>query len=133
MNKNSGGPNIKITGGNLTLSDSSLSNNSETLLYAFQSNVDISSTTFTNGGSFQDEGGAIYCDCNNIQIVKSTFTSNKAAAGGSIYLIGGPTGTQKIYSNYFGQNVAQQGGGIAVVTANQLDIRGNNFTQNQAV
>lgn len=94
MDKNSGGPNIQITGSNLTLSGSSLSNNSQTLLYAIQSNVAISSSTFSNGGSFQDLGGAVYCDCNSIQILTSTFTQNKAAAGGALYLVGGPTGTQ---------------------------------------
>lgn len=101
MNQNSGGSNIMVTGSNLTLRDSSLTNNNNTLLNAIKSNVDVSGTTFTNGGSFQSLGGAIYCDCNNIQIIQSTFTSNKATAGGAVYFIGGPSGTQKIYSNVF--------------------------------
>jgi|LauGreDrversion4_2_1035121.scaffolds.fasta_scaffold383123_2 hypothetical protein len=78
-----------ITGSDLTLSGSSLSNSNQTLLYAVKSNINVSSTTFTNGGSFQSLGGAIYCDCNNIQIIKSTFLSNKATAGGGLYIIGG--------------------------------------------
>lgn len=52
MDQNTGGPDIWTIGTNLTMTGSSLSNNNQTLLYADKSNLDVSRTTFKNGGSF---------------------------------------------------------------------------------
>lgn len=58
-------------------------------------------TKFENGGSFSTLGGAIFCECQTMVVYNSRFTSNQAASGGAIYLIGGSSGDQKIYSNEF--------------------------------
>lgn len=88
MNGNFGGPTIQVTGSSIVLNNSTLQGTKNTLLYVTKSNITVVQSVFQNGGSFNGAGGAIYCDCQNILISGSKFTTNIATSGGAIHIIG---------------------------------------------
>lgn len=72
---------------------------------------------FFQSGSPNLLGGAIYCDCDGIEIIGSQFQDNTAASGGALYLLGRNTdSTIRVTESSFLNNRAQQGGAIAIIT-----------------
>jgi len=102
------------------------------VITAIFANVTIQWSTFIDGGNKNVFGGALFCDCHNLVVTDTKFENNEAAAGGAIYLIGRSGGVVNFSKNFFGNNKAQHGGAINIITADRMFITGNGFTGNRA-
>lgn len=144
------GAGIIFTAQNLTLSNSTISNNTATTansqgggLYAIGgTSVTISNSTFSgnnaNGGSTTAGGGGIYFIGNNLNILNSTFSANNSngGKGGAIYIANNTTG--ELVNDTFTLNTtsATAGRGGAIYKENgtlalRNTIVGNNTTGGQ--
>ncbi|MCL4255876.1 MAG: hypothetical protein KJ043_19115, partial [Anaerolineae bacterium] len=96
----------------LTITNSTFANNLSSdggAIYAFDSTLFITNSTFT-GNSALSSGGAIYRTGNSATITNSTFTNNTSVFGGAIYHT---VGTLTINGGRYDQNGAtSQGGNI---------------------
>lgn len=133
--ENVAGNTIKAIDSDLNITDGSFFTADETFIWAERANVTIARTSLQSGGSTDSFGGALYCDCKNLNITDAcTFSDNKAASGGAMYLLNRKdSGQFSITKSTFSGNTAQEGGSISIITADSITIENNQFTQNSAL
>ena len=95
-----------------------------------QSKILINNSIFSQNGA-DEVYGAVYLGGSS-NVYNSTFISNKAICGGSIYVGAGDNSLINIIDNKFISNSASKGGAIYIESSNVTVIESNNFTQNTA-
>ncbi len=87
------------------------------------SQLTLSHLVMVNGAG--DEGGALYNNAGNVNLVSATFSGNQGGEGGAIYNFG----TMDIADNTFDQNNAGAVGG-SILNDGRMAIAGSSFTGN---
>ena len=100
-------------------------------MWAYQSNLTIDQSTFTNNYCCYSGGGALYIESGTaIHIINSNFSNNEVTggyAGGTVYL---DAVEATIADSYFCENVAGLYGGAVSASANPFNITNCYFTDN---
>ena len=122
------GINSSNTGSLISISDSSIYNNSGGSGAGISLNGGAGAHTIANslftGNAATTNGGGIYCNACTMTIDDSIFNSNTAGAGGAIYLLNDATAT--ITDTFIqGNSVTGSGGGINNATATSHAIMTN--------
>jgi len=118
----------------LIASDSTFSDFNATLIMSDKSGVSLSSSTFKNGSSKTEYGGALQCNsCTSVSIKSSKFNSiANTVLGGCLYFTSDTVYAYTITDNTF-YNCNSTHGGAIYTTGVNLTITGNNFTSNHAI
>ncbi|MBQ2653992.1 MAG: right-handed parallel beta-helix repeat-containing protein, partial [Methanobrevibacter sp.] len=114
---------------NCTFEDNTADNNYGGAVYWYAQYGNITNCTFKNNvvtGYYQ--GGAIYVQSKNVNVVNSTFIENKASNGGSIYI---NAENVTVINSTFVKSTAGNGGAIGVGKSNVI-INNSTFTSNEA-
>ena len=129
-----GQPVITLSQAELTIQNSSFSNNTQitaggVFITKFQSTLRISSSQFTENHALR--GGVFYMVFSSRLIVeKSTFVNNSANNGGVAYL---QDSNATIISSSFTNNTSEAYGGVATALTSLITIRNSTFSSNKAV
>jgi predicted outer membrane repeat protein len=127
---NGSGP-ISVTGS--TLSGNTTGGDDGGAIYASDdSTLTVSGSTFAHDNAGDSNGGAIYLSNTDLTVSGSTFTANKGAEGGAVY-VDGTTGTavQSVTSSTFANNAATgYEGGAIYDDSGALQVSGSTFSGN---
>eukprot|EP00347_Sterkiella_histriomuscorum_P022241 403331176 len=100
---------------------------------ASEANVIVRDSLFQNGINQDSNGKGIYCSCQNLTIINTTFKNLTALEGGALWL---SSTYSKSYFNItnstFIQNQAMHGGAIKIQDAAKLIFQDNKFINNRA-
>lgn len=117
--------NLIINGNNHTIDGANMAR----MFNVMGKNITFQNINFINGAS--DDGGAIYCNKDNLRIVNCTFTNCKANNyGGAIFWNEGENGI--ITDSTFSQNAAAISGAAIYNKGKNTIIKNSKFTANTA-
>ena len=104
-----------------------INGNGNRIFYTQRNNITYNGLTFING-NYSSNGGALFSNTGNMEIINSTFINNTAANGGAVYVY---SGNLSIVDSKFINNSANTSGG-AIYSYRNLDIINSYFENNSA-
>ncbi len=104
-----------------------INGNGNRIFYTQRNNMTYNGLTFING-NYSSNGGALYSNQGNMEIINSTFINNTAANGGAVYVY---SGNLSIVDSKFINNSANTSGG-AIYSYRNLNITNSDFENNSA-
>ncbi len=84
------------------------------------------------GNQAVDDGGGLWMDGLGNTILESTFSGNKGAFGGGVFLNTTSNENRVVNSTFSGNHATESGGGIALFSADSSEINNVTFTKNSA-
>ena len=103
------------------------------VLYVDNSKVDIQGSVFDDNSALVN-GGVSYTEFYRVQfkIAYSSFTKNKAGGKGGVLHVGRSGSYVGVERSTFGNNTANDEGGVFVILGGSLDVNETNFYDNEA-